>query len=398
MANGRLRLGAWVLGGVAVVGLLGWVILHRPPAPEAGRARAGMVPSVVAAPVTKGELPVTVRALGTVTPLSRITVRPQLSGQLVEVGFQEGQTVKQGDFLAQIDPRPYELSLSQYQGQLQRDQALLKNAKLDLERYRVLVQQDSIARQQLTAQEALVQQYEGTVASDTAQINTAKLNLTYARITAPVSGRVGLRVVDPGNYVTTGDANGIVTITQMQPMSIVFTLPEDQLPAVRAQLRQGATLAVTAYDRAGKTKLAEGRLTTLDNAIDTSTGTVKLRASFDNGDEALFPNQFVNVEMRVETRADATLIPSAALLQGAKGPFVYVLDAENKVSVRPVTPGPAFGQQVAINAGLEPGEKVVTDGTDKLRDGMVAKVAGDRAAAADGTPGQHAGQHQGAGK
>lgn len=390
MANGRVRLGAWVLGGVAVVGLLGWVILHRPPAEEAGRARMGMAPAIVAATVTKGELPVTVNALGTVTPLSNVTVRTQLSGQLVEVGFQEGQTVKQGDFLAQVDPRPYELSLAQYQGQLQRDQALLKDARLDLERYRVLVQQDSIARQQLTAQEALVQQYEGTVASDMAQINTARLNLTYARITAPVSGRVGLRQVDPGNYVTTGDTTGIVTITQMQPMSIIFTLPEDQLPSVRAQLRQGATLAVAAYDRAGQVKLAEGRLTTLDNAIDTTTGTVKLRASFDNADEALFPNQFVNVQMRVETRGDATLMPSAALLQGAKGPFVYVLDAENKVSVRSVTPGPSFGQMVSITKGLEPGEKVVIDGTDKLRDGMVAKVAGAPAAGPD--------KAQGAGK
>lgn len=349
-----------------------------------------MAPAVVAATVTKGELPVTVRALGTVTPLSNVTVRTQLSGQLVEVGFHEGQTVKQGDFLAQVDPRPYELSLAQYQGQLQRDQALLKDAKLDLERYRVLVQQDSIARQQLTAQEALVQQYEGTVASDMAQINTAKLNLTYARITAPVSGRVGLRQVDPGNYVTTGDTTGIVTITQMQPMSIIFTLPEDQLPSVRAQLRQGATLTVTAYDRAGQAKLAEGTLTTLDNAIDTTTGTVKLRASFDNANEALFPNQFVNVEMRVETRSDATLMPAAALLQGAKGPFVYVLDGENKVSARPVTPGPSFGQMVAITKGVEPGEKVVVDGTDKLRDGMVAKVAGAPVAGPD--------KAQGAGK
>lgn len=388
MVSGRARILGWVLGGAVIVGGVAWVVLHRPPEATAPRGRGG-IPAVVVAEAAKGELPVTVKALGTVTPLSSVTVRPQTSGQLLTVGFQEGQHVKQGDFLAQVDPRPYELSLAQYQGQLKRDEALLKDARLNLARYRTLVEQDSIARQQLTAQEALVQQYEGTVTTDNALINTAKLNLTYARITAPVGGRAGLRTVDPGNYVQTGQTNAIVTITQMQPISVIFTLPEDKLPAVRARLKSGAGLSVVALDRAGQMRLAEGKLSTLDNAIDTTTGTVKLRAEFDNQDEALFPNQFVNVEMRLETRSDATLIPTAAVLQGSAGSFVYVVGEEDKVAARPVTLGPTNGQTSSILSGLQPGERVVVDGTDKLRDGMGVTIA---------TPGERKGGERGPGQ
>ncbi len=363
------------LGAVLAAALVLWFVWRKAPEPAAARGRGGGVPPVTVAAVAQGELPVTLGALGTVTPLSVVTVRPQLSGQLVEVAFKEGQPVKAGDLLAQVDPRPYELSLAQYQGQLRRDQALLTDARLNLERYRTLVAQDSISRQQLTTQEALVQQYEGAVISDNALIDTARLNLTYARITAPVGGRAGLRQVDPGNYVQAGQATGIVTITQMQPISVIFTLPEDALPVLRARLRAGADLPVTAFDRAGAGRLAEGKLVTIDNAIDTGTGTVKLRAIFDNADEALFPNQFVNISLGLETKGDAILIPSAALSQGAVGPFVYVLGEGDKVAARPVTLGPAAGPVQSVTAGLRPGEKVVTDGLDKLRDGMAVTVA-----------------------
>lgn len=400
MAMGRKRLFVWVLGAVIVAGLAFWGLNRgggKAPEPAASpRTRGGGAPPVGVAEVTRGELPVTLAGLGTVTPLSSVTVRPQLSGQLLTVAFQEGQMVKAGDLLAQIDPRPYELSMAQYQGQMHRDEALLGDAKLNMERYRTLVQQDSISRQQLTTQEALVKQYEGAVASDAALINTARLNLTYARITAPVGGRVGLRLVDPGNYVQAGQTTGIVTITQLQPISVIFTVPEDSLPSLRARLRQGSTLSVVAFDRAGNTKLADGKLTTVDNVVDAATGTVKLRASFDNADESLFPNQFVNIRLALDTMKDATLVPTAAVTQGANGPFVYVLGEGDKVAVRPVTLGPVSGIVQSVLSGLQPGDKVVTEGLDKLRDGMVVTIAG-KGGRPDGARQASAGQ-PGAGK
>jgi multidrug efflux system membrane fusion protein len=277
--------------------------------------------------------------------------------------------VRAGDFLAQIDPRPYQLALAQSEGQLQRDQALLKDAELNLARYKTLVAQDSLARQTLDTQDALVQQYQGTVETDRALVNTAKLNLVYCHVVAPVTGRVGLRQVDAGNYVQASDSNGLVVITQIQPISVLFTLPEDNLPAVMKRLRTGESLPVTAFDRGQATQLAAGRLMTFDNQIDVTTGTVKLRAQFDNADEALFPNQFVNTRLLVDTLKDATVIPTSAIQRGAPGTYVYLVKPDDTVTVRPVKLGPSSGERVAIASGVDPGDKVVVDGGDKLREG-----------------------------
>ena len=297
------------------------------------------------AKVAKGDMPIVLSGLGTVTPLAVVTVKTQINGQLTEVAFQEGQMVNKGDFLAQIDPRPYQVALAQAEGQLAKDQASLKNAETDLQRYKTLVAQNSIARQTADTQAALVEQDRGTVQADVAQVDTQKLNLTYCRIVAPVAGRVGLRQVDPGNYVQTSDANGVVVLTQVQPISVIFTLPEDNLQAVLKQINAGATLQVTAYDRTGATKFETGKLQTIDNQIDPSTGTVKLRAVFDNPEQALFPNQFVNVRLLVDTMRDVTLVSAAAIQRGAPGTFVYVVKPDNTVSAQPVTLGP--GRQPA---------------------------------------------------
>jgi multidrug efflux system membrane fusion protein len=324
---------------------------------------------VVAATVTKSNLDVTLNALGTVTPLATVTVKTQIAGTLQEIAFQEGQMVKKGDFLAQIDPRPYEHALEQAQGTLARDQALLKQAEIDLKRYKTLLAEDSIASQQVDTQESLVEQYKGTVITDQANVGTAKLNLIYCHITAPVTGRVGLRQVDLGNYVQTSDTNGLVVITQMEPMSVIFTLPEDQLPQVLTQTTKGTQLKVTAYDRAKTIKLAEGKLDTIDNQIDSTTGTVKLRALFANNPEILYPQQFVNVDLLVNTLVDAKAVPTAAVQNGAPGSYVYLIKDDNTVTVRPIKIGPQSGDKVAVLSGLEVGDKVVVDGADKLREG-----------------------------
>ncbi|HTO84827.1 MAG TPA: MdtA/MuxA family multidrug efflux RND transporter periplasmic adaptor subunit, partial [Methylomirabilota bacterium] len=343
--------------------------------PRAGGRFSGGPMSVVTAPVQKGDMPVVLDALGTVTPLATVTVKTQISGHLVQIGFTEGQTVQKGDFLAEIDPRPYQIALEQAQAQLEKDQALLADAQIDLARYRKLVAQDSIAKQQADTQEYLVRQYTGTVAADQAQIDNAKLNLDYCHIVSPVAGRVGLRQVDEGNYVQPSDANGIVVITQMQPITVVFTLPEDDLPVVRKRLRAHATLSATAYDRSQTTELATGTLSTIDNEIDTGTGTVKLRAQFDNQDEALFPNQFVNVRLLVDELQNVALVPSAAIQRGAAGTFVYVVKPDDTVAVQPVGIGQSSADQVAITSGVSPGLQVVVDGADKLRDGAKVAVA-----------------------
>jgi multidrug efflux system membrane fusion protein len=366
----------------AVIGGLIWFLPHSAPtAPRGGRFTSGGPMPVVSAAVAAGDMPITLDALGTVTPLATVTVRTQINGQLTQIAFQEGQHVKKGDFLAQIDPRPYQIALEQAEAQLAKDAALLKNAQLDLARYQKLLKQDSISQQQRDTQEYLVRQYEGTVKADQAQVDSAKLNLTYCRIVAPISGRVGLRQVDVGNYVQTSDSGGIVVITQLQPISVIFTLPEDDLRAVMPRLQAGASLPVTVYDRSRTTVLATGTLATVDNQIDTTTGTVKLRATFDNADEALFPNQFVNARLLVDTLKGAMIVPTAAIQRGAPGTFVYVIGADGTVTIRTVKLGPTDGERVAIENGLEQGEKVVVDGADKLRDG--AKV---RLPAAPGAP------------
>lgn len=379
----------WALGiGLGLLALLLLALILRPHGQAQLGGRFGMnAPMAVATAVAqKQDVHITLNALGTVTPLATVTVRTQINGQLMQIGFQEGQTVQKGDFLAQIDPRPYQAQLEQAEGQLLKDQALLKNAELDRARYETLVKQDSIARQQLDTQTALVRQYQGAVAADQGTVDNAKLNLTYCHITAPNTGRVGLRQVDQGNYVQVGDTNGIVVITQLHPITVIFTLPEDNLPAVAKRLRAGAALDVTAFDRANTTKLATGRLATIDNQIDTTTGTFKLRAEFDNSDETLFPNQFVNAQLLVDVLHDQTVVPTAAIQRGAPGTFVYLVSPDSTVSVRPVKLGPTEGERVAIDGGLAPGDVVVTDGADRLKDG--AKVLLPGAGPASGGPDQ----------
>ncbi|MBV8789513.1 MAG: MdtA/MuxA family multidrug efflux RND transporter periplasmic adaptor subunit, partial [Mycobacterium sp.] len=350
-------------------------------------AMANMAQPVHVAAATQGEMPVVLTALGTVTPLATVTVKTQINGQLVEVAFKEGQSVEKGDFLAQIDPRPYQVALAQAEGQLAKDTAALKNAEVDLARYRTLVAQNSLARQTLDTQAATVQQNRGVVQADQAQVDAQKLNLTYCRIVAPVGGRVGLRQVDPGNYVQTSDANGIVVITQLQPISVIFTLPEDSLQTVLKRLHDSAVLQTTAFDRTGASKLDAGRLETIDNQIDPTTGTVKLRAAFDNHDLLLFPNQFVNVQLLVETMQGATVIPVSAVQRGAPGTFVYVVKDDSTVAAIPVTLGPGQGAQVAVTKGLQPGQMIVTDGADRLKDGAKVTLAGgNRQNAAGGAP------------
>jgi multidrug efflux system membrane fusion protein len=378
----------WLLLVLLIIaGLVAWVVLRGGNQPaQTGRFQtSGPVP-VGTTKVEKGDIPVTLTALGTVTPLAMVTVKTQINGQLTEIAFQEGQMVKKGDFLAQIDPRPYQVALAQAEAQLAKDQAALKNAQVDLQRYRTLLAQNSIARQTVDTQVATSQQNLATVQADQALIDTQKLNLTYCRIVAPVTGKVGLRQVDPGNYVQTSDANGIVVITQIQPISVIFTLPEDNLRPVLRRLNSGVKLPVTAFDRSGANKLDTGRLETVDNQIDTTTGTVKLRAVFDNAEQALFPNQFVNIQLLVDTLRGADLVPNAAIQRGAPGTFVYVVKPDETVAAQPVTLGPGDNQRVAVTKGLEPGQLVVTDGADRLKDGAKVRLAGGGTPAA-GSPG-----------
>jgi len=364
----------WSSVGVLGVALVWWI--HARPAQHAQSGQSGAITSmpVRAATAVAGDLNITLDALGTVTPLATVTVQTQISGQLTEVAFKEGQRVRKGDFLAQIDPRPYQAALDQAEGQLLKDQATLKVAQIDRARYETLDKQDSIAKQQVVDQQYTVLQSEGTVKVDQGLVDNARLNLNYCRIVSPIDGRVGLRLVDPGNYVQVNSSTGIAVITQTQPIAVVLVLPEDDLPPVLKRLHEGAKLPVTAYDRSRTTKLATGVLAAVDSQIDTTTGTVKLKALFDNTDETLFPNQFVNANVLVDVLHDATLIPTAAIQRGAPGSFVYLVKPDNSVTVRPVTLGPVDGEKVAVQSGLTPGDRVVIDGADKLRDGATVEV------------------------
>jgi membrane fusion protein, multidrug efflux system len=372
----RLRWLFWVLLVLAIIGAVAWYYPRPETQPKtAGRSQFGGPVPVGVATVQKGDMPVTLTGLGTVTPLATVTVKTQINGYLTQVAFQEGQMVKKGDFLAQIDPRPYQVALEQAEGQLAKDQALLKNAQLDLVRYNTLVAQNSVATQTRDTQVSLVAQDQAAIKTDQAQVDAQKLNLVYAHIVSPVTGRVGLRQVDAGNYVQTSDANGIVIVTQLQPISVIFTLPEDNLPAVLKQLHVGASLAATAYDRTNTTELGKGNLETVDNQIDTTTGMVKLRAIFDNEQEILFPNQFVNVQLLVDTLRDTNIVPTAAIQHGAPGAFVYVVKPDQTAAVQQVKLGPGDGQHIAVLDGLQPDEKVVVDGSDRLREGAKVTLA-----------------------
>lgn len=339
--------------------------------------------AVGVAKVVTGPMPETLSALGTVTPTATVTVLPQLSGYLTEVAFTEGETVTKGQFLAQIDPRPYQVQLEQYTAQQAKDKATLAQAKSDLARYELLQRQDSISAQQVADQQFLVAQDAATVQVDQAQIDTAQLDLSYCHITAPVAGTVGLRLVDPGNYVTSGSATGIAVVTTIAPITVIFNIAQTELAPVLSQMQAGHSLVASAYSSDDTTKIADGVLTAVDNQVDTSTGTVKLRATFTNQNAVLFPNEFVNIHLTVDTLQNAILVPSPAVQTGAPGSYVYVVKPDNTVAVQTVTTGTSDGTNTVITKGLSAGDTVVTDGVDRLSDGAKVTVA---AAAPSTTP------------
>ena len=379
----RRRWWLWllVLGAalIAVLLIVRWQT-QRSAAAKSRETGPPTVPVVVAS-ARKGEIPVYLNALGSATPFNTVTVRSRIDGQLLKVNFQEGQFVRQGDSLAEIDPKPFEVQLDQARGQLARDEAQLANAKLDLTRYQTLAAQGVIPRQQLDTQAASVRQFDGVIRADEAQINNAKLQITYCHITAPIAGRVGLRLADVGNMIHANDTNGLVVIAQIQPIAVLFTIPEDSLAQVLSKIRSGEHLMVEAYDRGGQTKIADGRVETIDNEIDPATGTSRLKAIFDNKTNALFPNQFVNVRLLVEIRKDRILIPAVAIQRGPQGTYVYVIKEDQTADVRPVTVGVIEATQASVESGLSEGERVVVDGVDKLRAGSKVKLSSESGSA-----------------
>ena len=395
----RLRRVALVVAVLLALGLLAWLLTPKATKAPGGRFANGGPMPVVAAAARAGDMPITLIGLGSVTPIATVTVQSQVAGAITKVLFKEGQNVKPGDPLFQIDPRPFQVALEQAQGALARDKALLANARTDLERYTTLFAQDSIAEQTLATQKSQVLQDEGTVKTDQAQVDTARLNLSYAHVVSPIAGRAGLQQVNLGNYVTPAEPNGLVVIAQLKPITVVFSLPEDQIPPLLAQLHAGNTLPVTAFDRTNTTKLASGVLQSIDSQIDATTGTLKMKASFANEEESLFPQQFVNVVLLLNTLHGATLVPQAAVQRGAPGTYVYVVK-DGTVSVRKVTLGPGNATDISIQEGLKPGESVVIDGADKLKEGAKVIVrdapaaAGAAPAATPPAPAKGSGQHR----